>query len=229
MRSRPRLAPLFGSRLPLPLALHHVTRDAETDRYDLHQEGNAILVAAPASNRSTPEGSATRAVIWAPQSAAAQDATSCATWARSDPWGQEGLALRISAEADRFRAIVIAKNTVFGAAWQFNVYSWDSAREPYFQIHGSVDLATVFADGSRRPDPLPWRVCARTEGSRLRVKGWNTNQPQPGWRATRSTGTVELPGDLVYAGNAGWYAAHIDPGDIIALAELRAYARSTTS
>jgi hypothetical protein len=206
------------------LALHHVTHDG-ADRYDLHQQDNAIIVAAPATNRSTPRGSATRAVIWAPESRAVRNATTCATWARSEPWGQEGLALRIQSEADRFRAIVIAKNTVYGAAWQFNVYSWDSARDPYFKIHGAVDLAPVFAEGPGRPEPLPWRVCARTEGALVRIKGWDTNEPQPGWRVAGASATVDLPDDLVYDGHAGWYGAHIEPGQILALADLRAYAR----
>jgi hypothetical protein len=227
--ARLRLRPLLGPRFVLPLALHHVTRDRDTDRYDLLQEGNAILIEAPASNRSTPKGSATRAVIWSPQSASVRDATTCATWARSEPWGQEGLALRVQVDANRFRALVIAKNTVFGASWQFNVYSWDSARDPYFQVHGSVNLTPVFTEGPGRPVPLPWRVCARTEGSLVRIKGWDTHEPQPGWRAPDHTGTVAVPNDLVYEGHAGWYVGHIEPGEFLALADLRAYARKLGS
>jgi hypothetical protein len=223
--SPPPLIPLFAHDRATPLDLHHVTQDNGTDRYDLHQDGTGLIVDAPLSNRSTPRGSATRAVIWPPDSNPTLDATTCATWARSSPWGQEGLALRIRQDGNRFRAIVIAKNTMYGASWRFNVYSWDSERDPYFQTHGSVDLTQVFVeDGTVRA--LPWRVCARTEGDQVRIKGWAVSDPQPGWESETHTGTVTVPGWLTYPGKAGWYAAHIDPGDLIALADLRAYART---
>jgi hypothetical protein len=224
--SPPPLIPLFVRGRATPLDLHHVTQDNGTDRYQLHQDGTGLIVDAPTTNRSTPDGSATRAVIWPPESDATVDATTCATWARSSPWGQEGLALRVRRDGDRFRAIVIAKNTMFGASWRFNVYSWDSGRDPYFQTHGSVDLTSVFVDDGEVRD-LPWRVCARTEGDQVRIKGWAVSDAQPGWSSEEHTGTVTLPGWLTYPGKAGWYAAHIDPGDLIALADLRAYARTS--
>ena len=53
-------------------------------------------------------------------------------------------------DGSRFRSIVVAKNTVYGATWQLNVYTWDSGRSPYFRTHGAVSLRAPFAQGRVR-------------------------------------------------------------------------------
>lgn len=201
------------------LLQHHLTQDG-SDRYQLRAEQGAVRVTAPPTNLSTPEGSATRSVIWPPATAISTDQQTCATWGEAPgPWAQQGLALRIRRDGTRFRTIVVAKNTVFGAEWQFNVYTWDSARSPYLAVHGSVGLRAPF-EALGVPRPLPWHVCAKVQGRIVRVKGWREAEPEPGWHDPSHAGAVTLPPEWVYPGKAGWYAGHVDPGRTLAMDDL---------
>jgi hypothetical protein len=202
------------------LAQHYVSRDG-SDVYALKTGPGAVRIDAPRSNHGTPQGSDTRTVIWPPGTKAVTDQQSCASWTDSrGGWVQQGIALRVRIDGNRFRTIVVAKNTVYGASWQLNVYTWDSARTPYFQTHGAVALRAPFAQGDV-PRPLPWKVCARVEGRIVTVKGWRSDEPEPGWSNPTHTGHVTLPATWVYAGKAGWYAGHIPPGGTIGMGALR--------
>ena len=178
------------------LAFHYISRDG-SDTYSLKLGPGAVRTSAPSTNKATPEGSDTRG-----------------------KWAQQGIALRIRIDGSRFRAIVVGKNIVYGASWQLNVYTWDTARSPYFRTHGAVSLPTPFANGSA-PRPLPWKVCARVEGRILTIKGWRSDEAEPGWSNPQHTGTVTLPSEWVFAGKAGWYAGHIQPGGTIGMGALR--------
>jgi hypothetical protein len=202
------------------LAQHYLTRDG-SDRYTLSVGPGAVRVSAPRSNVATPQGSATRTVIWPPGTEAVTDQQSCATWSDAQgSWIQQGIALRVRRDGNRFRTIVVAKNIVYGAEWQLNVYTWDTARNPYFQTHGSVGLRAPFESGNR-PQPLPWKVCARVEGRQVRIKGWRSDEAEPGWSNPTHTGSVTLPASWVYSGKAGWYAGHIPPGGTVGMHGLR--------
>lgn len=202
------------------LAFHYITRDG-SDRYDLKVGTGALRVSAPRTNQATPEGSATRIVIWPPATKLVTDQQSCATWKDDQgKWAQEGIALRVRIDGSRFRAIVVAKNIVYGANWQMNVYTWDSGRSPYFSTHGAVSLRTPFASGST-PRSLPWKVCARVVGRTVTVKGWRPDESEPGWSNPQHTGSVTLPQQWVFAGKAGWYAGHIEPGGTMGMGGLR--------
>lgn len=202
------------------LAQHYVSRDG-ADRYTLKLGPGAVRISAPSTNTSTPQGSTTRTVIWPPSTTAVTDQQSCASWTDSRGAStQQGIALRVRIDGNRFRSIVVAKNIVYGANWQLNVYTWDSGRNPYFQTHGAVSLRTPFASGNT-PRALPWKVCARVEGTVVRVKGWRSDESEPGWTNPSHTGSVTLPQSWVYAGKAGWYAGHIQPGGTIGMGALR--------
>jgi hypothetical protein len=202
------------------LAQRYLTRDGN-DTYVLKVGAGALRVDAPRTNRATPQGSTTRTVIWPPGTKAATDQQSCATWTDSrGSWAQQGIALRVRADGSRFRTIVVAKNIVYGASWQLNVYTWDTARSPYFQTHGAVPLRAPFASGNV-PRPLPWKVCARVEGRIVTVKGWRPDEPEPGWSNPTHTGRVTLPAEWTYAGKAGWYTGHVQPGGTIGMNGLR--------
>jgi hypothetical protein len=202
------------------LAQHYISRDG-SDRYTMAVGSGAVRVDAPRSNVATPEGSSTRIAIWPPGTPAVVDQQSCATWTDSTgKWVQQGIALRVRIDGSRFRSIVVAKNIVYGASWQFNVYTWDSGRSPYFVVHGAVSLRAPFARGEV-PRPLPWRVCARAEGRVVTVKGWRPDEAEPGWSNPTHTGRVTLPATWVYAGKAGWYAGHVQPGGTVGMGALR--------
>lgn len=202
------------------LAFRYITRDG-SDRYTLKVGSGALRVDAPRTNQGTPQGSATRIAIWPPGTEMVTDQQSCATWKdERGAWAQEGIALRVRVDGSRFRSIVVAKNIVYGASWQLNVYTWDSARNPYFKTHGAVPLKVPFASGNV-PRPLPWKVCARVEGQIVTVKGWRPDEAEPGWSNPQHTGTVTLPKEWVYAGKAGWYAGHVQPGGTIGMGGLR--------
>lgn len=208
-----------GSKTP-NLAFHYISRDGR-DTYSLKVGTGALRVDAPRSNVATPEGSDTRIAIWPPGTKPVTDQQSCATWKdEQGRWTQQGIALRVRIDGSRFRTIVVAKNIVYGSAWQLNVYTWDSNRKPYFQTHGAVSLPVPFASGGT-PRPLPWKVCARAEGRVVTVKGWRPDEAEPGWRNPQHTGTVTLPAEWVFAGKAGWYAGHVQPGGTTGMGGLR--------
>jgi len=213
-----------GSNRP-DLTLRYVTRDA-SDRYTVETGPAALRVSAPATNRATPVGSDTRALIWPPGTRATRNHQSCATWTDATAErAQQGIALRVRIDGDRLRTIVVAKNIILGATWQMNVYTWDSARTPYLQIHGAVTLEAPFAQG-QRPRALPWRVCARVDGRRVQVKGWNTAETEPTWTGAWHAGSVLVPRKFVYPGKAGWYAGHIEPGTSLAMSHLKTVAHN---
>jgi len=209
------------------LVLHYITRDG-SDRYTLKLGPGAVRIDAPATNKATPQGSTTRIAIWPPSTKMVTDQQSCASWTDSrGAWAQQGIALRVRIDGSRFRSIVVAKNIVYGANWQLNVYTWDSARSPYFTTHGAVSLRTPFASGNT-PRPLPWKVCAKVEGRVVTVKGWRSDESEPGWNNPQHTGSVTLPSEWVFAGKAGWYAGHVQPGGTIGMGALRTSTWETT-
>ena len=198
------------------LAQHYVTRDG-ADRFTLKLGPGAVRIDAPTTNR----GTTTRTVIWPPSTKAVTDQQSCASWTDQRGTGvQQGIALRVRMDGSRFRSIVVAKNIVYGANWQLNVYTWDSGRSPYFQTHGAVSLRAPFESGDE-PRPLPWKVCARVEGKVVRIKGWRSDESEPTWSSPDHTGSVTLPAAWVFAGKAGWYAGHIPAGGTIGMGALR--------
>ena len=202
------------------LAFHYISRDGH-DTYSLKLGPGAVRINAPSTNQATPQGSATRIAIWPPATKMVTDQQSCASWTDSrGKWAQQGIALRIRIDGSRFRAIVVGKNIVYGASWQMNVYTWDSARSPYFQTHGAVSLRTPFAAGDA-PRPLPWKVCARVEGRTVTIKGWRKDESERTWSDPQHTGRVTLPSEWVFAGKAGWYAGHVQPGGTIGMGALR--------
>ena len=213
--------PLYNPAKPQKLALWYVSRDAK-DIYNVTNPSGKLRIDASRSNK----GSQSRAVIWPSGTKMTTNHQSCATWSEATgEWPQEGLALRARTDGKRFRTIVVAKNLWFGAVWQMNVYTWDSTRSPYFKIHGAVALPVPFLDG-KQGRPLPWNVCARVEGSVVRIKGWNSKEKEPSWTDKDHSGIIKLPAEWVYPGKAGWYGGHIDPGRTIAMVNPRTTANS---
>jgi hypothetical protein len=216
-----------GTR-PLRLSQHYNTQDA-ADTYEVQASAGAIRVVAPPTNVSGPDGSDTRSVLWPTAAPTSTNQQSCVSWTGASHAGmQQGLALRVRSSADRFQAIVVAKNVWYGAAWQMNVYTWDTGRRPYFGVHGAVPLQEAYASAGPAPE-APWRVCARVDLDQVRIKGWWTSEPEPAWDDPAHTGAVRLPLDWVYAGTAGWYAGHVEPGGWMQLGELRTTTRQLVS
>lgn len=199
------------------LRFHYLTRD-QTDGYTTLAVPGSLQVNAPATNR----GGNTRVVMFPNDQPVVDEHQSCATWQSQDGLNtQQGLALRIRNDLpeDRWRAVTVTKNVMWGANWQFNVLTWDSRSWAPWQVRGSVDLARVFWPGEQLA-PLPWRVCARVEGDTVRVKGWLAGQPEPTWDDPVHSGSVRLPAEWVYPGKAGWYVGHLAPGHAATYSDL---------
>ncbi len=199
------------------LRFHHLTRDAG-DGYATLAVPGSVQVSAPATNR----GSNTRLVMFPGDQPVVDEHQACATWQTQDgTTAQQGLALRIRHDLpqDRWRAVTVTKNVMWGANWQFNVLTWDSRSWAPWQVRGSVDLSSVFWPRQQLV-ALPWRVCARVEGDTVRVKGWRASQPEPAWDDPVHSGSVRLPAEWVYPGKAGWYVGHLAPGQSTSYADL---------
>jgi hypothetical protein len=134
-----------------------------------------------------------------------RDHQACDTWGPTDgPITQQGVALRIDATSGVVeRPICIMRNIWGGGDWIFNVIGFRSGS---FVVLGSVDLSAV-------SDPegllLPWRMCARVEGSSLEWRVWPTTGPEPDWGDPLFGGSVTLLPEWVYAGQPGFYVGHL--------------------
>ncbi len=188
------------------------------DGYRIRERSGVVTVTAPIPN----VGTNLRMLFWSSDAPAGTDGTSCSTWASaSSDLVQQGAALRITDVAGRVRAVTVTKNVALDAFWVFNVHIWDSASGALHPV-GSVDLAQTFAvpGDPERPRPLPWRLCARTEGSNVRLKVWLRSEPEPAWDDPAHGGVVPLPADAPTSGVSGWYVGHVHPGMRATFTEL---------
>jgi len=187
--------------------LRYLTRDS-VDGFSSAASSNTVVVSAPSTN----QGTNTRLLYYPPAQPMSVDQQSCATWSdQSDLRIQQGLALRVRNDQGRWRAVTVVKNVVWGANWNMNVLTWDSADPAGWSTRGSVDLARVFWPGQNLL-ALPWRVCARITGDMVTVKGWPATSTEPAWDDATHTGSVHLPEGWTYPGKGGWYVGHIPPG-----------------
>jgi hypothetical protein len=201
-----------------------LTRDGN-DQYLLDRSGAGATVTAPPTNA----GDNTRAVFFPQRAASTTDGEACATWISESTWSaQEGVALRIATDGGRTRAITVTKNIFAGATWIFNVHVWDTGVFPPLAQVGSVDLGAVLSRDTW-PLPLPWRLCARTDGAVVELKAWRPGEGEPGWSDRRHSGVVRVDPQWVYAGKAGWYVGHVPPGGTVEFAGLGAAADSRIS
>lgn len=189
------------------------------DEYTFASSTGAMDVAALDHNR----GGNLRAVWWPADAPAVTDSQTCATWTSEDGSGvQQGVALRITNEGGRTRALTVTKNIWFGATWVFNFHVWDTARsQPFTQI-GSVSLESTFRPGGVAA-PLPWRFCARVIDATLELKAWPASHAEPSWGDPAYGGEVTVPPGWTYPGAAGWYVGHVPPGGAAVFADLQAW------
>jgi hypothetical protein len=214
------LDPAFGAGL--------LTADGR-DIYGITLSGTRVVVAAPDSNT----GGNTRVAFWRVADAATTDQETCSTWiSYSSMSRQQGAALRVRQSGGRTTAITVTNNVTWGARWGFNVHVMDSASsEPYHKIGGFI-LDEVFrpgGEGTTSIPPHPWRMCARAVGSVVSFIVWPLTHPQPAWGDPRYGGSVTLPAGWDLAGRAGWYIAHLDPGDRAGFEDLTTSVVSSSS
>jgi hypothetical protein len=204
---------------PPPKLLAAVLTPDGSDTFDIVARRGTITATAPATN----VGTNLRTAFWFDDAPVEQDGLVCATWAAaSSEVVQEGLALRIAQASDgSVRLVSVTKNVTVGANWLFNVHVFDTADASYTPI-GKVDLARTFELPGDPPTvvPLPWRVCARIEGSTVAIKAWRRAEPEPSWRDPAHSGRVELPDGAPESGRFGWYVGHIHPGMSAVFTEL---------
>ena len=182
------------------------------DAYVITDRGSGFDVAAPSSNQG---GNLRRAVVKA-DAPSSVDQTSCVTWTGAAGQSiQPGLSLRTRITSERTRAVTVTDNIVYGVRSAFNVHGFDSAASQPYVKYGSVSLPDSLGADPAHPAPLPWRMCARADGTRIDVKVWSTvTQPtEPAWGDTRFSGSVTVPQEWTAAGQPGVYVGHLEPGE----------------
>ena len=187
------------------------------DSYTIAPSGTTgAIVTAPATNVDTN----LREVLWDPMSPDLVDSYSCATWASAGTTSaQQGLALRVTADATGTRAILITKNVFLGGVWVFNIDVWDTGGAG-LTVLANVDLRSTFA-ANDVVVPLPWHVCGRVAGNAVDFKAWPDAVAEPAWGDARFGGSAELPPGWSSPGKAGWYVGHVPPGQSVTYADMR--------
>jgi hypothetical protein len=203
-----------------------LTREPADDTYALAYNGATKAATVTAASSNT--GGNSRGLFWPSGQAAARDAETCARWSTENggtnvvPSIQEGGALRIRTNGDgSVDAITVTRNVMFGAVWIYNEHIWDTNRSPSFTQLGSVNLENVFRPRGTL-QPLPWNVCAKTEGTTLSFVAWLNGTTKPAYGDNTHGGSVTLPAEYVYAGNFGWYAGHLEAGQSVTFDRLSA-------
>ncbi len=204
--------PLRSAADPEEVRVRMLTREAD-DTYALSADEDHITVRAPDNN----VGDNTRLVLHRPGSPSVVDAESCATWAdRRGDLVQLGAALRITGVGGEVQAITVTQN-IWVSPYTFNVHTWDTARPGVpWRLEGQFDMQhRFFAFGLVA---LPLHFCARTVGDRVEFKVWSSDEREPRWDDRFHGDGLTLPEGWVHAGQVGWYAGHLGPGDYAELA-----------
>jgi hypothetical protein len=188
-----------------------------SDSYTISYQAASATVSADTGNT----GGNSRDVFWR-EPANLLNAQSCATWTSdSDPFGigQQGAALRIRTTGGRVRAVTVTKNIWGGAAWVFNLHTWDSKAVPNSVQIGQVDLSATFHRNGVIA-PLPWHLCAKAVGNTLSFIAWPSGEPIPTYGDPTHGGSATIPAGWDVAGKAGWYAGHVHPGALMGFSDM---------
>ncbi len=154
--------------------------------------------------------------IYVPRlSAETADQQVCATWtAQRGEVVQEGVALRVRPDAGApGQALTVTKSVWGGVPWYINVHLWTGGSQTWhleliqqFDVQPALERAGGIA-------PLPWRLCARAEGSVVSVKVWPADESEPSWDDPTYTYRTLVPPSTDQPGKVGWYVGHLRPGD----------------
>lgn len=199
---------------PLPpvtaLTAVQLTPGEGTGRYAAQLAGGALTVSAAGQVGNQ------RELLWPTGQVPMRDAQVCATWTSGPgPAAQEGLAVRITNEPGRVRAVTITKNVWAGIWWVFNVHTWDTTQDPPFQLVAQLDLGALLTSWGTMV-PLPWRVCIKAADQAVLFKLWLPDrEAEPGWDDRAHGGVAVLPADYVTVGHAGWHAGHLPQGSSV--------------
>ena len=207
---------LAASCVPAWLTMATLTPDG-TDTYDAAGDLTALTVTAPATN----QGANLRVALIPNDEPVSKDQEACATWTwASSDQDQQGIVLRW----DGLRAISVTKNVAYGIYSTVNVMAWDSTKpnvNERWQLYEQYGFMPGLMQANGQAKPLPWRMCAKSQGSAVWFKVWATTQPEPAYGDPCCSGSASVP-FWANPGKAGWYAGHLAPGDSVRYENLTA-------
>lgn len=177
------------------------------DTYRVHGSAEELTYVASGGNR--PEAN-TRSILYRDDVARARDQAVCETAVHPGGIHQDGVALRVNVDGQRFRAITVTRNIYGWVTTRYNVHVWDSAfgGELPAILLSSTDLHAAIGPAGNAPR----RLCARVDGDVLTLKVWPANAPEPDWDDPVHTARTVLPRGWTYEGVPGVYLGHIPPG-----------------
>lgn len=177
------------------------------DVYTIEKFEKIINMSAPVTNTNTN----LREIFWPIDES--YNAQVCATWDnQSADTVQQGVALQIVDSPKRTRAITVTKNIWAHYFLVFNVHMWDTDWAQPFVGIGQYNMSAVL-DSPTGIKPLPWRICARMDGTILMFKVWLPGtEREPSWTDAIHTNSMLIPKDFAVPGRVGWYVGHIPPG-----------------
>lgn len=208
------------------LRRHVLTAGPERIAIQLRAPGRARFVGrAPAGGTTTDWNR--REIYTNSRARRTTDQKACATWqSQTADQVQQGLAVRVRDAGGRLRAVTLTKNTIIGFYWQFNLLTWDTAREgdPWRAV-GQFDMGDVVVrDGALAP--FPWRACLRVRGRTVAFKVWLPNrEPEPSYGDDVHARSATLPRGFGAGGLPGWYVGHVPPGESTSYRDMTPWPR----
>jgi hypothetical protein len=180
-----------------------------SDSYRYAEDGKDGMTVTAASSNTQANN---RELFWKTRARTATDEEQCATWtSQTDPHDitQQGIALRIKLSPNGVPSTVtVTKNIWLGGYWIFNFHEWVGAKAT---LLGNVNLDKTFqAPNTSQAYALPWRMCARTNGTTLEFKAWRYRvEHEPAYGDPDHGGATTLDRAFVYAGQPGEYVGHL--------------------
>jgi hypothetical protein len=172
--------------------------------------GTATVTAGPTT------GGNNREFFWDSKGITEADSEACATFSGNEgaTYDQPGIALRITNNGNQ--AVTVTENVWGGIRNVFNFHTWNTATPGVFTLFAQKTISALPV----APPAWPLFMCARITGTTMQFVVWTQAMTQPAWGDPTWGGQATLPASAPGAGQAGFYAGHVEPGTSMTYSDL---------
>jgi hypothetical protein len=177
-----------------------------------YSEANGTVTATAAATT----GGNNREFFWGSKGITEADAEACATFSGNEgaTYDQPGIALRITNNGNQ--AVTVTENVWEGIRNVFNFHTWNMATPGVYMLFAQVTSSAL----PTAPATWPLSMCARITGTTMQFVVWTQAMTRPAWGDPTWGGQATLPASAPGAGQAGFYAGHVEPGTSMTYSDL---------